>query len=335
MKRLLSIAIVVLIVATLLTGCNSTGTPASTPPSDAGAPPSDTSAPPVDTGTPVSEEIVIGISMNSADQYRTSWLNEFKALAESSGYTVHSTNADNNASTQISDIEALVARKPDVIIVTALDSEGIVPAVEACNAAGIPVIAIDMPIATDVAATVTDKQGLNGVIQAEYLKAWLDADSTRVANIGYIVGMYSMEAAMPRMDDFKAITDTDSRCNWLIDKEAGWSGADAMSITEDWIQAYPEMNVFACMSDEMAIGCIQALIAAGKNMDDVVVMGVDGSDAAKDYLKSGELDCTAARDVKREVAAALETAERLVKGETVDKDIYPEAIFPMTVADVN
>jgi len=333
MKRLLSIALILMIAAVSFAGCTSSqdsSEPASPTPAQSDA---STDAN-TDNTDNAAGTYIIGVSMNSADQFRTSWLNEFKALAEAKGHTVYSTNADGNPSTQISDIESLVARKPDVIVVTALDSEGIVPAIEACNAANIPVIAIDMPIATEVAATVSDTQGLNGTIQADYLQSWLDEDPSRVANIGYIVGMYSMEAAMPRMNDFKAVTDTDPRCTWLVDKEANWSGAEAMSIAEDWIQAYPEMNVFACMSDEIAIGAIQALTAAGKNMDEVIVMGVDGSDAAMEYLKSGELDCTAARDVAKEVASALDTAEKLCAGESVSKDVYPEAIFPMTAADV-
>jgi ABC-type sugar transport system substrate-binding protein len=278
--------------------------------------------------------ITIGVSMNSADQFRTLWLNDFKAIAESRGHTVFSTNADNNPSTQISDIESLIARNPDIIVVTPLDSEGIIPAIEACNAANIPVINIDMPVGIEVAAMVTDLQGLNGEICGQYLLKWLDAQPGRVANVGYIVGMYAMEAAMPRMNEFKATIGGDSRVTWIADREAGWSGAEAMSITEDWIQAYPEMNVFACMSDEMAIGAIQALVAAGKNMDEVVVLGVDGSDLAMEYLRNGYLNATAARDVKKEVTAALDTAEKVAAGISVPKEVRPGAIYALTSDDV-
>ena len=322
MKRFVPLLLALVMVATLLSAC--TGTETSSPDPGNNSDPSQTSG----------DTYVIGVSMNSADQFRTSWLNEFRTLAEEKGHTVHSTNADGDASAQISDIESLVARKPDVIIVHALDAEGIGPAIEACDAAGIPVIAIDFPVAADVASFITDRQGLNGVIQGEYLLKWLGEDPSRVANIGYIVGMYAMDAAMPRMTEFKAKIESDPRVTWLVDQEAGWSGGEAMNITEDWIQAYPNMNVFACMSDEMAIGAIQALTAAGKNMNDIVVMGVDGSDAAMEYLRNGELNCTAARDIKKEVAAALRAAENVANGKTINKEIFPEAIFPMTSADI-
>lgn len=279
-------------------------------------------------------KLTIGVSINSNDQFRTAWMNEFQKQAEAKGHTVFGTNADNDASAQISDIESLVQRNPDIIIVHAIDSEGIVPAIEAAKAQDIKVVSIDMETAAEVDSHVMDFQGENGVIQAEYLTSWLDEKEGRTANIGYIVGMYSMEAAMPRMNDFKSIVEKDERCKWLEDKESGWSGAEAVTITEDWIQAHPDMNVFACMSDEMAIGAIQALVAAGKNMDEVVVMGVDGSEAAMEYLKSGQLDCTAARNLEKEITVALDVAEKVCAGETVAKHVEPKAIFAMTSKDV-
>lgn len=278
--------------------------------------------------------ITLGISMNSMDQYRTTWLEKFKALASEKGYTVYDTNADNDASKQISDVESLVLKTPDVLIVTPVDSEGIVPAIDVATAANIPVIVIDNAANTEVTTWISDTQGLNGQIQADYLKAWLDEDESRVANVGYLVGMYSMEAAMPRMYDFQAAFEGDDRFTWIAEADANWSADNAMKITEDWIQAHPDMNVFACMSDEIAIGCIQALKAAGKNMDEVIVMGVDGSDAAMEYLLSGDLDCTAARDVDKEVACAMEMAEKIAAGETVEAETHPMAIYALTKDDV-
>lgn len=280
------------------------------------------------------EGITLGVSMNSMDQYRTNWLDGFEKLAAEKGYTVNSTNADNDPSKQISDVESLVLKTPDVLLVTPVDSEGIVPAIEAARAADIPVIVIDNAANTEVTTWLYDTQGLNGEIQAEYLKAWLDEDDTRVANVGYIVGMYSMEAAMPRMTEFKNAFDGDDRFTWVAEADANWSADTAMAITEDWIQAHPDMNVFACMSDEIAIGCIQALKAAGKDMDETIVMGVDGSDAAMEYLRSGDLDCTAARDVEKEILCAMETAEKIAAGETVEAVTHPMAIYPLTKDDV-
>lgn len=315
MKRILSLVLASLLCVTMLAGCGQSGS---------GAPSGD--------GNKSGDNIKIAVSLNSADTYRTSWITAFKALADEKGYTVIETNADSDPSAQISDIETLIAQEPDVLVVHPYDSESVTSATDKAFAQNIPVVLIDQSVASDnFTAHLMDRQGLNGVIQAEYVQKWLAEDPSREMNIGYIVGLYSMEAAMPRRDEFYQTLGIESA---MAENEAGWSANNAMSITEDWLQAHPTMNIFACMSDEMAIGCIQALKAANKNMDDILVLGVDGSEAAMEYLKSGELDCTAARDVNKEVGAAMDTVEKIYRGETVDKEIEMNAIYPLTKDDV-
>lgn len=274
------------------------------------------------------EAYTIAVSLNDADEYRTSWLNAFTEQAEAKGYKVISANAGSDASKQIADVESLIAQQPDIMVLHSYSEDGGVPALEALDAAGIPTVLFDFPVASDLYVTwITDKQALNGEIQANYVNEWLAEDDSRVANVGYIVGMYSMEAAMPRRDRFYEVLGITEP---MAEKEGNWSANEAMSITEDWLQAYPDMNVFACMNDDMAIGCIQALTAAGVNMDDVLVLGIDGTDAAIPYLESGELDCTAARDVNLETAFTLETCEKILAGETVEKDLEPRGISALT-----
>lgn len=275
-----------------------------------------------------SKSLTIAVSLNDADEYRTSWLNSFTEQAEAKGHKVISTNAGSDASKQIADVENIIVQNPDIVVLHSHSEDGGVPALEALSAANIPAVLFDFPVASELYTTfITDEQALNGEIQANYVNEWLAQDETRVANVGYIVGMYSMEAAMPRRDRFYEVLGITEA---MAEKEGNWSANEAMSITEDWLQAYPAMNVFACMSDDMAIGCIQALTAAGVNMDDVLVLGIDGTDAAMPYLASGELDCTAARDVTLETAFTLETCEKIAAGETVEKNLQPRGISPLT-----
>ncbi|MDD3212045.1 MAG: sugar ABC transporter substrate-binding protein [Eubacteriales bacterium] len=273
----------------------------------------------------------IAVSLNDADEYRTQWLNTFTAECDAKGYKVISTNAANDASKQISDVESLLLQKPDVVVMHAYSADGAGPALDAIEAAGVPCVLFDFDVTADNYTTqVADKQSTYGEVQAQYIKNWLAEDPSRELHLGYIVGMYSMEGAMPRRDGLYAALNIETP---EAEAEGNWSANDAMAIAEDWLQAYPDMNVFACMSDDMAIGVIQALVAAGRNMDDVLVLGVDGTDAAKLYLESGELDATAARDVGIETAFTLETCEKILAGETVDKHVEPMGISLLTKED--
>jgi len=125
----------------------------------------------------------------------------------------------------------------------------------------------------------------------------------------------------------------------LAEQEGGWSAAGGMRIAEDWLQAFPQMNIFACMNDDMAIGVIQALRAAGKSADlqnrNILVLGVDGSDAAKSYIRSGELAATAGRRLAVESMTALETAEKIIRGEVVDRLVIPNSFHAMNRENVD
>lgn len=333
MKKFLSIMLVLTLIVSAFAGCGGkkeepakeeqpTNTEEKTDDAQEDAPSQEVSG----------EGLVIGVSLNAADEFRSAWLNSFKEQAEAKGHTVISTNADNKADKQISDIESMIQQKIDVAVVHAFSADGIVPAIDALNAAEIPIVLVDFPIESENYNTiVTDEQYLNGVIQAEYVNKWLEEDDSRTANIGYIVGSYSMESAMPRMHGF---FETCTKGNKLVEGEGGWSSDGAMTLAEDWMQAYPDMNVFVAMSDEMALGVVQALKGAGKNMEDVLILGIDGSAEGLAAIRAGELDCTAARDIPKEARIALEASEKVAAGESVEKTIRPEAITAITIDNV-
>lgn len=294
----------------------------------------------------------VAVSLDSNDTYRIQWLEAFKELAESKGYTVISTNADRNASKQISDIEGLVLQKPDAIFVHL--NSGAENGVQTAYDAGIPVILIDFSAAegTDYTTQIRDGQLIAGITQGEYIKDWLDADSSRVANIGYVIGSYSA-AAIERRDgvyqvlEIPKISGDNSLATQFIGQEnaaktakviiegnAEWSGVKAQELVDAWLSAHPTINVIIGMSDQIALGVIESLKTAGKNLDNYLVLGIDGSDDAKVSLLAGELDMTVARDLAKEVAVAFETMEKILNGETVDQLIQPEAMTAMTKEDL-
>ena len=242
-----------------------------------------------------------------------------------------SASAGSDASKQISDVESLLLQNPDIVVMHAYSADGAGPALDAIEAAGVPCVLFDFDVNADNYTTqIVDDQATYGEMQAQYIQQWLEEDPSRELHLGYVVGMYSMEGAMPRRDGLYAALGIESA---EAEAEGNWTANEAMAITEDWLQAYPDMNVFACMSDEMAVGVIQALVSAGKDMDEVLVLGIDGSDVGLEYLATGELDATAARDVSIETQFTLDTCERILAGETVEKTLRPNAITLLTKED--
>ena len=135
-----------------------------------------------------------------------------------------------------------------------------------------------------------------GIFQAEYLVKLLGED----AKAGYVilVGMLSNEAAVARTEGNKQVLDKLAGYKLLAEKNGDWQRDQGMSITENWITAYgEELNAVLANNDEMALGAVEALEAAGIK-DKVIVMGVDLIDDAKVAIKEGRLDASVLQDGK-------------------------------------
>ena len=94
---------------------------------------------------------------------------------------------------------------------------------------------------------------------------------------------------------------------------------EGMRITEDWLQAHPEIEVIAAENDQMALGALQACKAAGR--DDIIICGVDADPEAVQAVVNGEMGMTVLQNSKAQAETAVETAVGLAKGETFDKEI--------------
>lgn len=333
MKRLISVSLCLIMTFTLLTGCNSgpTATTATTAKTDTVAVTTANSVGETTAATSTGKKMLIGISMANTDEYRTSWLDVFKRLAGDK-YTIEITNCNKDNDKQIGDIDSLIARKPDLLIVQPSSDDAVVPALESAASKGIPVILVDSIPKTEMyTAVVTDDQRDPGKLQADFVNAWLDADSTRVANVGYIQGALIYEPTKPREPGF---FDNCPRAVKIVEGDAEFNVDKAMAQTEDWLQKYPQINVYVAMNDDMAIGCIQALKAAGKNLDDIIVVGVDGTKAGIEALKAGEMDMTAKQDVEIAAKACFDTMTKILSGEKVDKLVLPHSFKALLPKDV-
>lgn len=337
MKKMISLILILLFCLMAATACSSGGSNAPTAPAEASAVAPATTTLSETAAAEPHKQYTIAVSMYSSDEFRTQTTNSLKTVAEARGYKFISASADADPSKQISDIEAMIQQKPDLIAIYAVDAEAAVAAVEAVKAAGIKCVAVDYAINTkSYDAYIADDQQLHGQIQGQYVLDWLNKDTSRVANVGYIIGSYA-ETAMDRHDGFVETCnhDVNNRVNLLSEQCGNWNADDAMAITEDWMQKYPEMNVFVCMNDDMAIGCIQALKAAGRNMEDVLVLGIDGTEVGLKAVRAGELDATTLVDNDEFAVAVMDVCDRVLAGETFTKTVKPGIIRAVTIDNVD
>ena len=112
--------------------------------------------------------------------------------------------------------------------------------------------------------------------------------------------------------------------NIVSDQAADYNRAKATEVTENVLQANSDVAAIVAHSDEMAIGAYNAANAAGR-AGDIMFFGMDGQKEALEMILNGELTGSAKKSV--EFPAASETAWKLIKGETVEKETTLECVM--------
>jgi len=188
-------------------------------------------------------------------------------------------------------IEDLIAQQVDVIVINAVDPAAVVPSIEAAVAAGIPVI-------THNANTNEEGQ--------QYIETFIGTDSVQQ---GFTVGRMIVDAlggegnvvivsGNPGQTDVvnriagleQAIEGTNITI--LDEQPAGWSKDRALTVTQDMLTRYPDIDAIFALDDPMALGALEAVKAADR-LDQIRVFGVGGFREACDALANGEMGGTA------------------------------------------
>ena len=279
-----------------------------------------------------------------ADDFTENMRRLYESMAGGYGLDIVSiSNAAGDASTQIANVEALIAINPDIIILRAVDAEVGDTLVQMIVDAGIPIIVDETkPISNrSYNANVAGNQYVHGHLIGEYLDTYLKEHPDVTLNMLYINGGTS-DNIRRRMNGILDIVGSNPRFNLIGDELGSWSASTAQEITEAYLTSSPEMNLIACANDEMALGVIETLKSAGK-LDDIMVFGVDGSESGQRAVKAGELAGTTLNDVTIAVNIIYDLCQRLAAGEDIsglytnpeDREIDPKAYILLTPANID
>lgn len=198
------------------------------------------------------------------------------------------TNADGDIAKLIDDVESLIATSPDMIyIMNSVGDSGIIPAIDACVDAGIPV---GIGVAVEGGANYTYlyegfSQYACGQMQANYMESIFD--ESMEYKVACITGDPGSTAGAERTAGFiENFVDKHDNAEVVIQGEGNWSTDDSQALADDWLISHPEINVIACVNDDEAQGVINACKAAER--EDVIILGIDGSDVGKANVASGD-----------------------------------------------
>ena len=272
----------------------------------------------------------IGVSMANSDTFLTVLRKGIEKAAGDASQPVVIEIADDDVNKQLSQVQNFIAAKVDAIIVNAVDTSATAPMTKLANDAGIPIVYVNrQPIDVDalgpkgafVASNEVDSGTLETIEACRLLK---EAGKTE-ANILIMVGDLANQAAVQRtkdIHDVNAGTECGVKLNVLDEQTAVWDPVKAQDLMTNWIAAGHKPDAVIANNDNMAIGAINAMKAAGWDMKSVIVGGIDATQEALAYMKAGDLDITVFQDAAGQGGGAVDTAMKLAKGETVEPKVW-------------
>jgi len=267
--------------------------------------------------SPASAGYRIGVSyQNLQNEFIVNIAKAVEAKAGELDVTLIESDGQGKAEVQISQVENFIAQHVDAILLIPFDKEGCVPAVQKAVAAKIPLVVFNAQVANvELANTYVGSDDVEaGKIEMQYI-----ADLLKVkGNIAIIHGPNGHSAEVQRTEGNKEILKKYPDIQVLFEQTANWDRAQALSLTENWLQTGRPLNAIVAQNDEMALGAYKAIEAAGKAKD-IPVIGIDAIADALKSVKEGKMAATVFQDAHGQGATAVEMAVKILKGEEVPK----------------
>ena len=274
----------------------------------------------------------VGVSMARFDDPFLTALREGMEAhaARSAGLALEVEDAQDDAGRQLQQVQTFIAAGVAAMIVNPVDTDASVVISEAAADAGIPLVYVNrQPINVDDLpdgqAFVASDERQSGTLEAEAVcRLLIAAGKGAGARVLVLTGELTNQAARQRTEDIDAVLATDD-CRFMSiveEQPADWQRSLARDAMARWLSAGVAFDALIANNDEMAIGAIEAMKAAGTDMGAVVVAGIDATAAGLAAMRAGELDVTVFQDAAAQGRGAVDAAVRLAHGEAVARKVY-------------
>ena len=271
-------------------------------------------------------------------------LGESKSMQDEAkrlGYTLVETNANEDTAKQIADLDSLIAQGVDILIFPPRESQAIAPSVIKAKEAGIPVILIDRDVDHSIAKPGEDYItfiGSDFVDQGRRAAEWLVEATGGEAKIIELEGTTGSDPAIDRKKGFDEYLTGTFRgtptpegahpgMEIIASQTADFQRDKGRQVMQTLLQAHPDVTAVYAHNDEMAIGAIAALQEAGRKPgEDVILVSIDGENAALDAILDGTLGASV-ESSPFFGPIAFETMQKYIDGEDIPDWVKVEDRF--------
>lgn len=276
-------------------------------------------------------DLKVGFSELDIDgAWRICQTDSMQEEADARGYNYVMTNAEYDTEKQVADVEDLIAQGCNFLFIAPIDMDAIVPALDAAKEKEIPVILLDREATGTWGEDWLTTIIADYVLQGEMCGEWIveNNDMEQDVKIVEITGVEGGSDVRDRAQGLRNVVDEHDNIEIVASQSGDWSRTTAQEVMENIIQSTGgDFDVVYCHNDEMALGVVLALKAAGiKPGEDVQIVAIDGQEEAIEGIIAGEINCIAtcsprfgpaAFDAMESYLAGEELPEKVINNETL------------------
>ena len=266
----------------------------------------------------------------SNNPWRIAQTESMQSTAAERGDQLVYTDAAGSAAKQVADVQSMIAQGVDLIFLAPREEKPLVPAVMAAKRAGIPVILLDRSVDPKLVKPGEDYVtfiGSDFVEEGQRAAEWLTKATDGEAKIIQLEGTIGSSPANDRRRGFEDYIAQHPGMEIVASQSGDFARDLGRQVTETLLQAHPDATAIYAHNDEMAMGAISAVEAAGKTPGEAItVVSIDGTQDALQAIIDGKLGATVECN-PRFGPKAFETLDRYAAGEKVATWIKNEDKF--------
>jgi len=267
----------------------------------------------------------------SNNPWRLAQTASMQAEAEKRGWQLVYTDAAGSAAKQVSDVNSMIAQGVDLIFLAPREEIPLIPAIMSAKGANIPVILLDRNVDQTLAVAGEDYVtfiGSDFVEEGRRVAEWLVANAGGKTTIIQLEGTTGSSPANDRKKGFDDYMAGHPEFTIVASQTGDFARDKGRQVAETLLQAHPEANVIYAHNDEMAIGAISAIEAAGKAAGkDVLILSIDGGREIIQLIIDGKVNAVCECN-PRFGPKAFDTAVAFANGEAIPaKIINPDNFY--------
>lgn len=322
------------VIALVIAACGENGSSDTTAASEESAP--ETTAAPMEESS-----YTVGVSnLGLSFPFPAAISDGIDSKAPELGIDVVTLDARSDVAKQANDVQDLINQQVDGILLIGVDAVASEALVDDIDAAGIPVIAVHQMVGDSTTRELSDVyEGLTAFVTQDEQEAGAKAGEIALdvlpdgGKVAIVEGAAGFAEVFSRSVLFEEVLNESEATFEIVARQPGdWTPEAGEAACQNMLQSTPDMDLFYSQSDDMAVGCANAVEAAGSSAQ---IISIGGSALAIDALNAGRIQGTVCYRPFDMGQLAVETMAQVLRGESLDSDYITYETPAITAENVD